>query len=198
LATGFGGVVKSLGMGLSARKGKLAMHSVSKPSIRTSACTGCGECALRCPEDAITVGTTAVIDTAQCVGCGECLAVCRAGAVGFDWKASSESLQRRIAEHALAVVTGHEQRFVYVAIALRVTKDCDCIEDPGPPLFDDIGLLVSRDPVAIDQATLDLIEERTGAPLRRWAYRRIDPISQLAHGEAIGLGSRSYRLITIS
>ncbi|MBN1423755.1 DUF362 domain-containing protein [Candidatus Fermentibacteria bacterium] len=197
LATGFGGVIKSLGMGLAARKGKLAMHSVSKPFIRAKVCTACGECALWCPEDAITVTERASIDQARCIGCGECLAVCRFGAVGFDWKASSQALQQKIAEHALAVVFGREARFGYVVIALRITKDCDCIEDPGPPLFGDIGLLASRDPVAIDQAALDLIKERTGRPLQEWGYRQIDPTVQLLHAEAIGLGSRAYRLITL-
>lgn len=197
LATGFGGAIKSLGMGLSSRKGKLAMHSVSKPFIRRSACTACGECARWCPEHAIAVATHAQIDGARCVGCGECLAVCRFGAVGFDWKASSQALQHRIAEHARAVVFGREERFAFLNIALRITKDCDCLEDPGPPLFPDIGLLASRDPVALDQATLDLVEARTGTSLRRWGYRQIDPTHQLAHGERIGLGSRACTLVTL-
>ncbi|MCU0612152.1 MAG: DUF362 domain-containing protein [Candidatus Eisenbacteria bacterium] len=198
LGTGFGGVMKSLGMGLSSRKGKLSMHSVSKPFIRKSTCIACGECAKWCPADAITVAAVASIDVAACTGCGECLAMCRVGAVGFDWKASSASLQERIADHALAVVSGRQDRFLHVSIALRVTKDCDCLDDPGPPLFPDIGILASQDPVAVDQATLDLIRDRTGRPLPAWSYPQIDPTHQLARGEAIGLGSRSYLLTTVA
>lgn len=197
LVTGFGGAIKSLGMGLASRKGKLAMHSVAKPSVRTSRCTACGECARWCPQDAITVEHAASIDHSSCVGCGECVAVCRYGAVGFDWDASAEDLQRAIALHARAVVLGRERAFAHVMIALQITRDCDCMESPGPPLFPDIGLLASTDPVALDQATLDLVESHTGKPLRWWTYPEIDPTHQLAHGQVLGLGTRSYRLVTL-
>ncbi len=196
LATGYGGVIKAIGMGLASRKGKLTMHAAAKPFVGRS-CTACGECAAWCPVGAITVKHHAIIDRRLCIGCGECVAVCRFGAVGFDWDATAEELQRRIAEHAAAVLDGRLDRFFHVCIALRVTKDCDCMPDPGPPLFPDIGILSSRDPVAVDQAVLDLIEERTGAPLGKWAYEEIDPTIQLARAEELGLGSRAYRLVTI-
>jgi uncharacterized Fe-S center protein len=198
LATGFGGALKTLGMGLSSRKGKLAMHSVSKPFIRKAQCTGCSECVTWCPEDAIEiVNEKAKINGQVCIGCGECLATCRKGAVGFDWKASSESLQKRIAEHAKGVLARKDGKVLCMSIALRVTKDCDCLQDPGPPLFPDIGLLGSADPVALDQATLDIIENQTGKSLRKWGYPQIDPTIQLQHAEHIGIGSRSYELITV-
>lgn len=198
LGTGFGGALKTLGMGLSSRKGKLAMHSVTKPFIRETHCIGCGECVVWCPEDALEiVNGKAMIDEPICIGCGECLAVCRKGAVGFDWKASSESLQRRIAEHAKGALARKDGKVLCVSIALRVTKDCDCLQDPGPPLFPDIGLLGSADPVALDQATLDIIERETGKSLREWGYSQIDPTIQLRHAEGIGIGNRSYELVTV-
>jgi hypothetical protein len=174
------------------------MHSVSKPFIRVAQCIGCGECVVWCPEDALEVANgKARIDESTCIGCGECLAMCRQGAVGFDWKASSASLQQRIAEHAKGVLVRKHGKLLCVSIALRVTKDCDCLRDPGPPLFSDIGLLGSTDPVALDQATLDIIEDRTGQSLREWGYTQIDPTIQLEHGERIGMGSRSYELVTL-
>ena len=198
LGTGYGGVLKTLGMGLASRKGKLAMHSVSKPFIRTAQCIGCGTCLSWCPVDAIAlIDGTAKIDKRVCIGCGECLAACRYDAVGFDWKASAESLQKGIAEHALAVMHERTHRFFHLSLALNVTKDCDCLPDPGPPLFPDIGILGSWDPVAIDQATLDQIEARTQRALVSWSYPNIDPTIQLSHAESIGLGSRTYELIEV-
>ena len=198
LGTGYGGIIKTLGMGLASRKGKLAMHSVSKPFIRTEKCIGCGTCLSWCPVDAISIiDGTAKIDKKVCIGCGECVAACRYDAVGFDWKASSESLQKGIAEHALAVMYGRTQRFLHLSVALNVTKDCDCLPDPGPPLFPDIGILGSWDPVAVDQATLDQIEHLTRQPLSAWSYPNIDPTIQLRHAETIGLGSRSYKLTEV-
>jgi hypothetical protein len=61
------------------------------------------------------------------------------------------------------------------------------------PLFDDVGVLAGTDPVAIDQAALDLIRERTGESLEARAWPKLDAGLQLAHGERIGLGTRSYR-----
>ena len=52
--TGFGGALKNLGMGCGSRKGKLEMHSESKPRMDQEKCVSCGICIKNCPENAIT------------------------------------------------------------------------------------------------------------------------------------------------
>lgn len=191
--TGFGGTLKNLGMGFSSRKGKLSQHSKMPPRVDREKCKGCGTCARWCPVGAIDMkGKVADIDRERCISCGECLAVCRFGAVVFDWDQGSEVLQRRMVEHAFGAVKGRKAG--YMLFLTSVTKGCDCFNDPGEPLFQDLGILASKDPVALDQAGLDLVEGETGKPLSEWAYPQVDPNVQLEHAEKMGMGSREYEL----
>ena len=193
LATGFGGALKNLGMGCSSRRGKLVQHSTAKPSIRKGKCTGCGECVTWCPQDAISlVDGIAAIEGKRCIGCGECLAVCRFDAVGYNWSETYEQLQRKVTEHAWGAVRGKEQKLLCINVLTRITKDCDCL-GAYEPIGPDIGILISRDPVALDRASLDLVEETLGEKLSSRAYD-IPYRMQLEHAETIGFGASRYRL----
>lgn len=199
MASGIGAAIKNLGMGLASRKGKLRQHSSMKPRIEITRCTGCGDCILWCPENAITMnGNVAVINEKICIGCGECLTVCRFDAVKYNWKTSSESLQRKMAEHALGAVIHKKDKVAYLNFLINITKDCDCLTGKQSLVVRDIGVLASYDPVAIDKASLDLIEQYSGKRLTAWSYPSLDPTVQLQHGQEIGLGSMDYELISLS
>lgn len=197
LVSGLGGTLKNLGMGCASRKGKLRQHHGQQPWIEGDSCTGCGTCFDFCPSEAITVTDTAVIDAEQCIGCGECIAVCRDGAVAFDWGVMGPELQERVVDHATAIVRGKPGRIAYVSALQAVTKDCDCMGMDQPPLLDDVGLLASFDPVALDQAALDLVRARSGQSLESMSYPRLDGTAQLAYAEERGLGERAVELITV-
>ena len=64
----------------------------------------------------------------------------------------------------------------------------------NPPVVPDIGILASRDPVALDQAVLDLVRETTGASLESATYPRHDASIQTGYAEALGLGTTTYEL----
>ena len=114
IASGIGGAIKNIGMGLASRKGKLRQHSSVKPSINGPKCTGCGSCLLWCPQVAITMnGDVAIINGEKCIGCGECLTVCRFDAVNYNWQTSSEDLQKKMTEHALGVISNKRTKFVF-------------------------------------------------------------------------------------
>jgi uncharacterized Fe-S center protein len=190
-----GACIKNLGMGLSSRIGKLRQHSSVKPYIDARACTFCRKCIQWCPEDAIIdkEGKAFILEE-KCIGCGECLSVCNFDAVRYNFGVGSADLQKRVAEHALGVVLNKRQRCLFINFLIDMTKGCDCFGSRQERNMPDVGILASSDPVAIDQATLDLTARRHGQSLAKRSEPGLDASIQLAHAERIGLGSRSYEL----
>ncbi len=89
------------------------------------------------------------------------------------------------------------EHIVYINVMNRLSVDCDCDGNPAGPDMHDIGILASVDPVALDQACVDLVY---GAPDSASLQRRIERqhgVHTLEHAEKIGLGSRTYRLVKI-
>lgn len=92
---------------------------------------------------------------------------------------------------------GHGKRMAYINVMNRLSVDCDCDGNPAEPDMHDIGILSSSDPVALDQACIDLVyaADDGQALIRRIESR--NGLLTLEHAEEIGLGSRSYRLVII-
>lgn len=198
LGAGMGATLKNIGMGFSSRKGKLSQHSSIKPEIREDRCTDCEECIEWCPENAISDPEGfAVINQELCIGCGQCLAVCRFDAVKFNWGVSSYELQERMVEHALAIVKKKKGRLIFFNILVNITKDCDCLGDAGQPVLPDLGIIASTDPVAIDQAALDIIQKASGHSLCHFAYPNIKGNHQIEYAEKLGLGTKDYNLVYV-
>ncbi|MCX6571391.1 MAG: DUF362 domain-containing protein [Candidatus Aminicenantes bacterium] len=197
--TGLAAAIKNMGMGCASRAGKLDQHSVTHPRVNPKQCRNCSVCRTFCPEAAIVQAEGhVVIEPAKCIGCGECLVVCKYGAIKMKWDEDSLRLQEKLAEYAFRVFEHFKGKAGFVNFLIQVTKDCDCMSKSQKRIVDDIGLLASLDPVAVDKATADLIVERGGGedPLR--AGYDIDWSAQLAHGKRIGLGSTDYKLIELS
>ena len=177
----------------------MRQHASMKPTI-TDDCTLCGECYKHCLSKAITLGDVqAHIDQDKCVGCAECVAVCRFEAVQHDWGAELEKLQKNIAEHALGVVRGKEDRVVFFDYIISVTANCDCFDIKDmPSIVPDIGIAASTDPVALDKAAMDMVEQAGGRKFAELAGNaKLNPMPQLEHAEHIGLGSMEYKIIEI-
>ncbi len=197
--TCLGATLKTLGMGCAGKKGKMKQHAALTLNI-TKNCTLCGVCYKHCPADAITLGKTkAHINQSKCIRCAECLAACRFGAIDCNWNEETEVLQKNIAEHALGALMGKENRAVFFNFILSVTDQCDCFGTPDKPIIvDDIGITASTDPVAVDKASLDLVENKTGKKLQKLIKNeKLNPLYQIEHAERIGLGSTKYELIEI-
>ena len=206
---GFGGALKNISMGMASRGGKQALHSQAYPEVDAEQCTACGLCAQWCPADCITVEPecAARIDTSACLGCGECSAVCPSGAIAVRGETSQRNEQERIAEFCWGVVQQKRGRIGYMNFLLNITPDCDCFHRSDAPIVPDIGLLASSDPVAIDRASVDLVNAEQGfanSALKsghepggdkfRGINPHIDYTMQLTYGEQIGLGERRYTL----
>lgn len=212
--TGFGGALKNLGMGCASVGGKLFLHSGASPKIYEDNCTGCKICEKNCAHDAIHVGSDRIahIDYGKCVGCGQCVAVCQYDSARVVWKESSENVCKRIAEYTYAILK--DKPSFHINFIMNVSPDCDCFGFNDYPIVPDIGIAASFDPVALDQASADLVIKAPALPGSRICedhshgdmtgedkFRRTHPDtsweSGLAHAEKIGLGSTSYELITI-
>jgi uncharacterized Fe-S center protein len=199
VATCAAATLKTLGMGCASRKGKMRQHAALKPSVKDD-CTLCAECFKHCPADAITIGDIkAHIDSDKCIGCAECVAVCRFDAVEYDWDVENEMLQKNVAEHALGVLRGKENKAAFFNFIISVTKDCDCFDTPDmESIVEDIGIVASTDPVAVDKAALDLVETAGKSKLPKLLKdKKLSPHYQLEHAVNIGLGSTDYDLIEL-
>jgi len=200
VAAGLAATIKTLGMGCASKKGKMTQHAALKLEVSDD-CTHCGLCFDYCPADAITLDDIkAHIDQDKCIGCAECMAVCRFGAVRCNWGQETDVLQKSLAEYALGALKGKENKSVFFNFILSVTKDCDCFNTPNMrKIVDDIGIVASTDPVAVDRAALELIEKKTGRGLAELLENdKLNPYCQIEHGELIGLGSNSYELVEVN
>jgi uncharacterized Fe-S center protein len=197
--TGIGAAIKNLGMGCASRAGKLDQHSTAHPRVNPKYCRNCGICFDYCPAQAIVQAEGHVlIDDKKCIGCGECLVVCKYAAVKLRWDEDTCRIQEKVSEYARHVQMHFKTKIGFMNFLIKVTKDCDCMAKDQPRIVEDIGILASADPVAIDKASADLVIGRSGQQdVFRSGYD-IDWSVQLKHGESIGLGSMDYDLIEIS
>jgi hypothetical protein len=115
-----------------------------------------------------------------------------------------------MAEYALGALKGKEKKSVYLNFVIQVSPACDCYPSNDAPIVQDVGILASDDPVAIDAASCDLVNNEESLPHTaikhhlgrgedKWKalYPAIDWNIQLNHAEKIGLGKREYTLIKI-
>ncbi|WKZ15743.1 MAG: DUF362 domain-containing protein [Candidatus Jettenia caeni] len=196
MMAGMGATLKNIGMGLSSRGGKLAQHSGVIPQILKKRCSTCGVCGRWCPVGAIKMGERyAIIDPRICVGCGECLAVCQFDAVEISWDESTVNLQKKVAEYCLAILKGKTGKTVFFNFLTHITRHCDCMDTAYDPEIADIGIMASCDPVAIEKATTDIIQERMGTDFFKDAWPDIDYTIQIRYAQEIGLGSMEYELV---
>ena len=115
------------------------------------------------------------------------------------WGGDQTAFTESMAEAAKAVsdCLGEGQRIAYINVMNRLSVDCDCDGNPAEPDIHDIGILACTDPVALDQACVDLVyrAENNESLVRRIESR--DGIHTLERAEEIGLGSRAYKLVDI-
>ena len=88
------------------------------------------------------------------------------------------------------------EKIVFINFLLHITSNCDCMGGDEPVIVKDVGLLASFDPVAVDTASVELVNRQAGRDLLREKHD-IDWSLQLKHGQRIGLGSMDYKLIEI-
>jgi len=173
-AGGYGAAIKNIGVGCASKRGKMNLHGAlagDKPVIKTELCPGrkcewwetCEEC---CPEGSIKVTDKGLeVDLESCVYCFACANLCvnMAGMKAIQRFDHLPALGRRIADSALATMMTKEfGKAFFINYALDITPACDCYGWTDTPFVNGIGVLASLDPVAVDKACIDLMNEAPG------------------------------------
>ena len=209
--SGFGGTIKNVGMGCASRKGKLAQHSTVSPKVSKKKCEGCGDCVAYCAQKAISLADEkAEINSKKCVGCGECILICPNQAIQIRWDQAITVFLENMVEYTAGVLKGKKETATFLNFITQVSPACDCYPHNDAPIVADIGIVASTDPVAIDQASVDLVNNaeglrnscleknfKPGQDKFRAIYLKVDWEIQLDYGEEIGLGRRAYDLVKI-
>lgn len=125
---------------------------------------------------------------------GKCLIHTAGSSHDSPWGGDQNAFLESMAEAGKSVVDALDGNILFINVMNRLSIDCDCDGNPAEPDIHDIGILASTDPVALDQACVDLIYQAEGreALVSRMEGRNAELV--LEHGEEIGLGSRSYQL----
>jgi hypothetical protein len=205
MITGFGGAVKNLGMGCVTKRSKREQHRICPALLDDAKCDGCEECLEACPVDALSMGEgRPQRDSERCICCSTCLFACTRKALAWE-RSNKERFQVYLAHAAAAVMRGFEHKVGFINFVQDVTPHCDCAAPAGRALFPDIGVLAATDPVALDKASLDLIDRARmiGAPttisgpdkLGKW--HQVDSLVQLRVAQELGMGSLAYNLSTL-
>ena len=218
---GYGGTFKNLGMGCGSRQGKMEMHSSDTPAIMEERCVGCGQCVKHCAHDGISLSKgKALINEDNCVGCGYCFCYCPKGAINCKWDEAKPVMNEKIAEYSKAAIDNKPA--FHINFVQQVTEHCDCKPSNDVSMIPDVGVFASFDPVALDQACIDVINSQpifADSPAGEVAIKQ-GKVSEngvikdagkhdvfamvhpdtcweagINHAVKLGLGSREYELI---
>jgi uncharacterized Fe-S center protein len=210
---GFGGAIKNVGMGLGSRSGKQMMHADLEPEIVSEKCVGCGLCVKWCPTGSLKLEDRngrevplSVLEPAACSGCGECVVTCPHEAIKISWSGAPQSVQEKTVEFAWAVAKEKPGKIGAINFLMDISPDCDCLSRSDASVVADVGILGSDDIVAIDRASIDLINRQPSLPGtaiaegnlddsdKFGALHGVDWTPQFKYAEEIGLGSADYEL----
>ena len=128
---------------------------------------------------------------------GKCLIHTAGASSSSPWGGDQTGFTESMAEAGKSVsdYLGYGNRIIYISVLNNISIDCD--GNPAKPDIHDIGIVASFDPVAIDQACIDLAFAAEGSKTLQDRVNSRDGLHTLEHAEEIGLGSRTYELVNI-
>jgi len=210
ILSGYAGAIKNIAMGMCSRPTKQVQHSSLKPHIIEKKCIACGCCIKTCPAQAISSRARlapqsghsfdpgeeyAAIDQAKCLGCGECLCACKFDAVSINWSEDHDIFAKRMIDVAHFILSKFKNKF-FMTFGFDITKECDCISTKNELIFsENIGILASADPLAIDKAMVDLVNKHRDAFKETGLLDTYKTMFEYGHKK--GLGKLDYNLIKI-
>ena len=164
---GFGGAIKNLGIGCVSKGGKVEAHTGKTFDINYDSCNpDCENCIKICPPKALTKNEERKLSFNEglCKYCYMCASVCKDKVFNLG-SSSREEFVSQFVDNAKGVVDffGKEKIF-YLNYAIDICYQCNCSGGSDIPFVPDIGVLASLDPVALDQATVDLVHKSSINP----------------------------------
>ncbi len=212
-ACGYGGACKNLAMGCVTDRTRHQIHSLEGGLVWDEGlCTHCESCIVSCNHKANSFNDVGQYEVFyhNCTTCQHCVKVCPTGAISLDAH-NYVDFQTGMALATKKVLDTFAPGSVfYINFLTNITVICDCWGISTPPLVPDIGVMASRDIVAVERACLDAIKPENfipdgvpqGLPLGETGhlFERIhgkNPFIQLEELEKQGLGTQSYELIIV-
>ncbi|UCG70175.1 MAG: DUF362 domain-containing protein [Thermoplasmata archaeon] len=215
IQAGYGGALKNLAMGAVSdknREGKSERAKIHAIDIQlgwdSEKCELCGDCVEICDHDALEMSDKIEIDHFMCHKCRRCVEVCENEALILP--IMEDEFQMAMAEAAKAALdTFSKNKVIYLNFIMEVMPHCDCHPHSDVPVINDLGILAGDDIVAIDKASLDIIENaarlpdskaeniKEGEGLFKGLTGR-DPYIHVNHAEKLKLGETQYKLVKIN
>lgn len=204
IAAGFGGAIKNICMGFATRATKQQMHGDVKPVLNQDKCTGCGTCIRYCPAFAISLKDfenkrkIAYFDYDKCIGCADCIVVCRYSALKILWNESIERFLEKMGEVTYYYLKELNKKILYINFIMDITPNCDCMNFSEYPIAQNAGILFSYDPVAIDKASIDIVNDISQKDVFKEYRKNIDYNHLLDFCYKKGLGDLEYKILYLN
>ncbi|MFZ5998568.1 MAG: DUF362 domain-containing protein [Nitrospirota bacterium] len=217
---GYAGAIKNLAMGgvsgshrhCGWKCGRGAMHAIGEGAFvwDDEKCAFCYQCEEVCPLDCIDFKEEKfTYKDERCWRCGRCTRVCPEGAIVLP--GDDTLFMKSLSEAAGAVLsTFKPHKVLYINFLTEIQPECDCMPAAEVPVIQDIGILVSDDLVAVEQASIDLLLKEKPLPASLaddegikegndilLILHKKNYFLQVEEAERLGLGSRKYELIKI-
>jgi len=158
----------------------------------------CALCSRVCPVDAITVNnkkSEIKINANKCIGCGYCIVLCPNKALKLEDSSRKMFIEKSI-DVIKAIKSVFDKRMFFINILMNIIPYPDNMPFSSTPIAENIGILASRDPVAVDKASLDLIVQKSGHDVFTRLYG-VDPYEILELAEKNGVGHTEYNLVEV-
>lgn len=211
---GFGGAIKNIAMGCVSPKTRGDIHRLMETSFTwdKEKCKHCYLCKKNCPGRAIEFNQRGEfsIFSHNCRYCMHCVEACPVHAITID-ESSYKHFQEGMARTVKDVLSFFKSKVVlYINVIMDVTPLCDCWGFSTPSIVPDVGIMGSRDIVAIEQAAIDSIDlknyikgslpEQLSMGKGKHLFERIhgkDPYIQVDAAEKAGLGTKKYSIVEV-
>ena len=170
-----------LGAGLSSKRGKIRLYTMNRPQVNVSRCYACRRCLHECPVRAIHMkGDHVSINEGQCIDCGRCVEIAGRCGISYKWNSTPAYFQKRLLLQASAGMNLLRGKILFISVIPSESGSAE--------------LLISRDPVAVDAAVLEILKNRGAFEDKQLdAFRRVVSAAATA-----GIGSTDASRVEIA